>query len=269
MARAGSRSRRRSRPISSTSPSTSLDSPPHTVANRGLCPVSSPAARMEALDPRRRLPCFLSQSLSSGKVAITDRSIGSPAWRPPRSGSTSTREAFEPKRRRRRLPSASSPSPFRAGRTRSSKAFSFGPLGSPCQRRRSPMSEGMPKGDRSGYAISSPRVQTYAPHEPGITTSSSRPSSRHSSTAQGLRTTKESAPASTGRPSTSIVRSFPPGRSLASSTVTSGVGPELGVFRRAWAAARPPMPAPTTTTCGACELAAITKTWPAPPRRTL
>ena len=75
------------------------------------------------------------------------------------------------------------------------------PTDRPGHRRICPIDAGTPNAERSGRRISRPRVQAKAPLAAGTTSSPPSPSSLHSSTAQGLRTTNESAPASIGIPS--------------------------------------------------------------------
>ena len=98
-----------------------------------------------------------------------------------------------------------------------------------------------------GNGDTRPRDQTPAEVVRGVTRSSPRPTSRASSRASGRRASIASAPASTVSPPTSTSASLPPTLPLDSSTTTCTSG---RVDTIAQAAARPEIPAPTTTTVG-------------------
>src|SRR5437868_4026384 len=102
---------------------------------------------------------------------------------------------------------------------------------------------GTPSARPSGSGRSWARVQSHACVVAGATKSSSRPSSRHRSTAHGMRPRKVSGPTSTATPSCSLVRTLPPARFDASSTTAS-----TPACCRYHAVASPAMPPPTTTT---------------------
>ena len=115
-----------------------------------------------------------------------------------------------------------------------------------------PMSPGIPNGACFGIATSPRSVHRCAPVAPGATSSSPIPSSLQSCTAHGLRARNESAPDGSTRSPTCTLRSFPPGRSFASSTTTSIEG---SAFVRRYAVASPLTPPPMTTTVGASPFA--------------
>ena len=105
----------------------------------------------------------------------------------------------------------------------------------------------MPSTLGAGRGRRAPSNHREARRALGATSSSPRPSSAHRSAAHGTRTRKASAPSSTSRPVSSrgLVAKAPPTRGSASSTVTVSSG--WSTTRR-WAAVRPEIPAPTTTT---------------------
>ena len=79
----------------------------------------------------------------------------------------------------------------------------------------------MPNAVPVGYGTRPAAVHRNAPEPRGAMSSSPIPSSRHSSTAQGLRARNESGPAGRRSPPTSTERSLPPVVAPASNTVAS------------------------------------------------
>ena len=102
---------------------------------------------------------------------------------------------------------------------------------------------GTPRASPSGNGRSRPRLHSHALVVAGATRSSPKPRRRHRSAAQGTRPRKVSGPTSRGSSPKVSVRTLPPTRSNASSTVTG-----TPASRRNHAVASPVMPAPTTVT---------------------
>jgi hypothetical protein len=241
-----------------TSASTSVPMPPRGAKNTGA-DGSGTAARCAAHASMSDGAPLRAAASSCGTVAASDSSSVSPALMPPTSGSTRRSSTSSPSRSRTTAPMVGSPSGATSGRARSSRARSIPAVDTMPLAASSSRSVGTPRTWAAGSGRSSPRLQTRAVRAAGDTRSPSMPSSRHSSRPSGTRARKASADSSSIAPSNGVVRSFPP--VPAGSTTTT----EAPVLTASHAAARPVIPAPTTTrsTCATGP----TRSWRPRPRR--
>src|SRR5262245_23031409 len=164
---------------------------------------------------------------------------------PASSGSPSRSSDSDPNRRRMKLAIDSSPPFFRAGITRSIPVRSFPGQEKSELLRNGPIFMGTASAIPSGSGWSRPRWTTNTARSTGFvgTSRSPRPSSRQRRMPSGFSASSESGPPSRRKPSFSSVRMTPPQRSLASRRTN-----EAPFRARAWAAARPAIPPPTTAT---------------------
>ena len=199
--------------------------------------ASSPSSLRAAL---RNCGVIEAQLISSARPALT----------PPSSGSTSRSRTASPAHDLITSPMLRSP----AGPSPAGSCFSGSPGPASLLRSASGRrpgwtiagSSGNPRTLPAGIGRSRSSSQSDADRALGATSSSDRPSSVHRSAAHGTLIRKESAPSSTGSPANGVVTSLPPAAGAASRTVTSSPGRSTMSL---WAALRPVMPAPTTTTC--------------------
>lgn len=237
-------SRRTARPVTTDPPAASIAAatlagnepmPPVTVAKTGSVEGTDGTTRRAAARTER------SSRGSCGIVAARDSSSARPAYTPPSRGSTSRSTTARPTRCATHLPTETSspggaPGRIRSAATRATSAA----VRTPCS---APALLGTPMTVPVGIGRNAPRAHTPAVEVRGETSSSDRPSEATRSSASGTRRRNISAPSSTGTPATSEIRSFPPTRSVDSTTETST--PSIASTR---AAASPAMPPPTTTT---------------------
>ena len=171
------------------------------------------------------------------------------------SGSARRSSACRPSRRRTKEPRLSSPpgTGGRGGTKRSRPSRSL-----PAQERRGearngPIRVGTTSRTPSGTGTSRPPRTTYTRRCGSLLPwiRSPRPSSRTNSSAHGLWTRKVSGPPSTTKPPGRSVTTLPPRRGDASTTVQATDSPAAAAVicaSRVWAAVRPAIPPPTTTT---------------------
>ena len=212
---------------------------------------SGAGARGGIRSRRMRLPGWWAAAMRTGKVAAALRSSTPPALM---RGSARRSTTGRPRRLPTMSPTDRSPaSPFAPGRngsrSRATRSDSAG-LRMP-DRKSGHHRVGMPRLRPAGMDRSRPRAQREAPDAPTGTSDPVRPSSSQRPVASGRRARKASAARSTVRPANSVARSFPPIRSSASRTWTSGPGASPpGAPTSSQAAASPAMPPPTTATTG-------------------
>ncbi len=243
---------------SSLSRSTRLPSPRSRAKKAGACTVGDSVAPLRLEDWIRRRARISptrcpAAARSAGDTAAVLMSATDPALIPPTSGSTRVATTFDPSLSATRGPSARSPiGPRRLGRgaTASRARRSDPATPSTPERATGHQRVGTPSARAPGIGRSRPRAQTDAPDAPIGTSSSPSPTARHNSTASGRRPSTPSGPRSTARPANSSLRSAPPSRGDASSTVTRGppTAAPLSPPVSSQAAARPAIPPPITTT---------------------
>ena len=225
----------------------SRPTPPVIAANAEPAAESLAPSPVAARAAATSEPPSRSCAASAGSAARSEIRSARPAYTPASSGSTSRSTTSSPSRSRTNSPTPMSPAnggnPGRVGST--SIADSDAALSRP-DARAAATSNGTPISVPAGSGCNRPAAKMDADVVTASTSSSPSPAARARSSASGRRVSTASAPTSTGWPATEATRSLPPTCGVASSTVTAAA--ELR-SQTAQAAARPAMPAPTTTTC--------------------